>query len=97
MVTEVSFHCSRDAGDDTALYLPHGTYLMDDVTELFEFTNLGIVGDSATIVPPDGYDSVLFDVGRPGTATDFLIQDIEFDMRASDTGARALSLLQEVT
>lgn len=80
-------------GDDTLLYLPRGTYLLDRTIEIFEFEKFGIVGDRATIVPPEGYTRVLFDVGRPGRANDFIMEGITFDIRAPNTGPRPLSVL----
>jgi hypothetical protein len=81
------------AGDDTLLYLPPGRYLVDETVQIFEFDHLGIVGPKATIVPPDGSHQVLFDIGRPGRASGFRMEGIEFDITAPDTGPRPLSVL----
>jgi len=78
---------------DTLLYLPPGEYMMDDTVQFLEFDNVGIVGDNATIRPADGFDSVLFDIGRGDTGSNFLVENIEFDVRAEDTGPRPMSLL----
>lgn len=80
------------ADDDTLLVFPPGRYLMDDTVDIAEFTNLGIVGDDATIVPTDGFTAVLFHLGRPDLATDLLVEGLEFDIRAEGTGPRPLSI-----
>lgn len=77
-------------GDDTLLYLPEGRYLMEEPLAFREFTNLGIVGEGATIVPPENYSSVLFAIGQPGHARGFVFDGITFDFRAEETGARPL-------
>jgi hypothetical protein len=79
--------------DDTLVYLPQGEYLLDDVVQLLEFDRAGIVGDRATIRPADGYDSTLLDIGRPERGSNFLIEGVEFDVRAPQTGPRVMSLL----
>lgn len=81
-----------NAGDDTLLYLPAGTYLMDEILTVREFTNLGIVGDGARIVPEVGSDSILFDLGRAGRASDLLMEGLTFDISEPGTGPRPLSL-----
>lgn len=78
------------AEDDTLLYLPQGRYHLDEAFVLHEFTNVGIVGDDATIVPPEGYSDIMFAIGQPGTARGFLIDGITFDYRAEETGGRPL-------
>lgn len=80
---------------DTLLYFPAGEYLVDDTVEALEFTKLGLIGDEATIRPPDGADSVLFDIGRPERASAVYIEGLEFDVRAPDTGGRILSVLAD--
>src|SRR6056297_551579 len=73
---------------DTLVYLPQGEYLMDDAVQFLSFDNAGIVGDRATIRAADGYDSVLFDIGRADRGSNFLVEGIEFDIRAPQTGPR---------
>jgi len=80
----------ENAGDDTLLYLPEGRYTMDEPFELYEFEGLGIVGRGATVVPPEGFTDVLFDLGRPDEASGLLVEGIEFDISAEDTGPRPL-------
>lgn len=86
-------HLERHLADDTMVYLPAGRYRMDDTVRLLSFDNVGIVGDGAVIVPPDGFDSTLLDLGRPDRASNLLIEGITFDFRAPDTGSRPVSAL----
>ncbi|MXR39919.1 twin-arginine translocation signal domain-containing protein [Halobaculum sp. WSA2] len=86
-------HLERHLADDTMVYLPAGRYRMDDTVRLLSFDNVGIVGDGAVIVPPDGFDSTLFDLGRPGRASNLLFEGITFDFGAPDTGSRPVSAL----
>lgn len=79
--------------DDTLVYLPRGEYMLDDYVQFLEFDSAGIVGDRATIRPADGYDSVLFDIGRADTGSNFVVDGLEFDVRARRTGPRPMSLL----
>lgn len=81
--------------DDTLLYFPPGTYLVDGTVSLLEFEKLGILGDGATIVPPDGYENTLFDIGRSGRAHDVFVDGLTFDLTASDTGGRIMSVLAD--
>jgi len=84
----------RDSlSDDTLVFLPPGEYMMDDTVQFLDFENAGIVGNNATIRPADRFDSVLFDIGRADTGSDFLFEGIEFDVRAERTGPRPISLL----
>lgn len=83
-------YLERYAADDTLLYLPPGRYLMDEALKLDSFSNLGIVGERATIVPPEGYEDGLFIVTDEGGANGFLFEGLTFDFRAEDTGARPL-------
>ncbi len=71
-------------GDDTLLYFPQGRYLMDGLWMHERFTNLGIVGDGATIVPRDGYNDYLFVLGLPDAGSSgLLFEGFEFDFTAS--------------
>ncbi|NIR34701.1 MAG: hypothetical protein GWO04_19530, partial [Actinobacteria bacterium] len=58
-------HILEHAGDDTLLEFPPGRYRMDGPVSLPSFSNLGIVGQRATIVPSEGYTGVLFNLGDP--------------------------------
>jgi hypothetical protein len=81
------------AGRSVLFYFPPGRYLLDSTVRLPEFERLGIVGRDATIVPQEGDTSILFDIGRAGRASEFLMEGIEFDFRARNTGPRPLSAL----
>jgi len=82
---------ANQAGNDTLLYFPEGRYLMDGMWTLREFTNLGIVGDGATIVPRNGYTGYLFVLGYAHkSATDLLVEGLEFDFTADETNPRPL-------
>ncbi|MFC6990559.1 hypothetical protein ACFQH3_01390 [Haladaptatus sp. GCM10025707] len=85
---------TEHAGSNTALYFPHGRYLMDDIWELRAFENFGIVGNSAIIVPPAGYDRYLFNIGsiREPVATSFLFAGIRFDFSEPNTSPRPLQV-----
>ncbi|WP_336360121.1 hypothetical protein [Haladaptatus sp. ZSTT2] len=82
------------ASDDTVLYFPNGRYLMDDLWAFPAFSNFGIVGEAATIVPPEGYNRYLFNIGsiEEESGTDFLFENMQFDFRAKDTAPRPLQV-----
>jgi hypothetical protein len=79
--------------DDTLVFFPEGRYLLPDAWEVPGFTNLGFVGDGATIVPRDGFSGYLFTMGTPGHARDLLFDGLTFDFTAPDTGARPIQAL----
>ncbi|WP_313692499.1 twin-arginine translocation signal domain-containing protein [Halorarum halobium] len=79
--------------DDTLVYLPKGRYLVDDTVRHLSFDNVGLVGDGAVIVPPEGFDDPFFDFGRAGQASNLLIDGLAFDFRAADAGSRPVSAL----
>lgn len=81
---------SEHAGDDTLLVLPEGEYLMDGLWEFREFEHFGVLGEGATIRPPDGYSGYLFAIGLSDRALDLLFRGITFDITAPDTGIRPL-------
>lgn len=67
-------------GDDTLLVFPEGRYLMDGSWFVDEFSNLGIYGENATIVPPEGYqEPALFVLGGFAGATDLYVDGLHFD------------------
>jgi len=81
------------AGDDTLLYFPPGRYLMDDIWLYDSFTDLGLVGDDATIVPKQGYNDYLFVLGLPGKgASGLLFEGFDFDFRATETHPRPVQV-----
>ncbi|WP_232702070.1 hypothetical protein [Halobacterium wangiae] len=76
--------------DNQLLYLPPGRYQIDD-TMMFGgdgSKRLGLVGENATIVPPDGFESVLFGFGYPSPLSELLVEGLTFDCTARNTGAR---------
>ncbi|MFC7045280.1 right-handed parallel beta-helix repeat-containing protein [Halobacteriaceae archaeon GCM10025711] len=92
------------AGDDTLLWFPPGRYLMDEQFRLSGFTNFGLVGPDATIVPAR-MDSVsgnivsgeftgparLFKLGTyyaPGNG--LRVEGFTFDYTAPGIGLRAI-------
>lgn len=81
---------TEHAGDDTLLYFPEGEYLVDGFWEHREFEHFGILGDGATVRPPDGYSGYLFAFGLSNRAVDFLFKGITFDISAPDTGIRPI-------
>lgn len=80
------------AADDTLVYLPRGRYRIDDTWTYPAFENFGVVGDDATIEPPEGYADGIFEMGVPEEATSFLIDGVTFDFRAEETGGTPLNL-----
>lgn len=78
-------------GNDTLVYLPAGRYRIDRTVRQKSFVNLAIVGQQATIVPSSDFGSVFFDLGRPGEATDLLVEGVTFDFRAPGVGSRPVS------
>jgi len=76
--------------DNRLLYLPPGRY---HVTDTLMFggggsDRLGIVGENATIVPPDGLQGVMFGFGYPSTLSELLVEGLTFDCTAKNTGVR---------
>jgi hypothetical protein len=83
------------SGSDTLLYLPPGRYDLEDTWSFLEFERFGLVGRDATIVPPEGFDGTIFDIGEEGQATGFRFSGIEFDFTATSTGGRPLDVAVE--
>jgi hypothetical protein len=79
--------------DDTVAFFPEGRYLLPDTFEVPSFENVGLVGDGATFVPPDGYSSYLFALGHSGKASGLVFEGFTFDFTAADTGARPIQAL----
>ncbi|USZ68086.1 right-handed parallel beta-helix repeat-containing protein [Halorussus salilacus] len=59
--------------DDTMLYFPEGRYRLDQ-WEVTGYTNLGLVGDGAVLVPPEERYWLLF-----GELRDLLVEGFTFD------------------
>ncbi len=95
----VNRHIEKYAGDNTLLYFPPGRYLMDRQFRSTGFTNFGLVGNDATLVPANFYNFDgegkfnyrLFRLGTrydPGTNLEF--RNFTVDQTAEDTGIRVL-------
>ena len=75
--------------DGTLVYLPPGRYRLGR-TVRGGGGAVGMVGENATIVPPDGFDGTLFAFGYPEPLSEVLLEGVSFDYRAENTGARPL-------
>lgn len=80
----------REAGNDTLLYFPQGRYLLADTMKLHEFTNFGMVGRGATFTTPPAGMVLMFSIGIPGSASGFLFEGFEFDLRGVEQTPRPL-------
>ncbi|MFC7177445.1 hypothetical protein [Halosegnis marinus] len=78
------------AGDDTLLYLPEGTYLVDEPWQLDGFADVAVVGPDAVVVPPSRYAGTLFAVTD---GSGFRFEGVTFDFTAEGTGARPIGAL----
>lgn len=76
--------------DGTLIYLPEGRYRIDDSIAADGISRLGIVGDGATIVPPDGFDQTILGLGWPNPGNVLLVEGIDFDFSADETGGRPI-------
>lgn len=86
---ETADHFEEHLRDGTLVYLPPGRYELGRVVGV-EAGKVGIVGENATIVPPDGYNSTLFAFGYPDPLSEVFVQGLTFDYRAENTGARPM-------
>lgn len=70
------------ADDDTLVYFPAGTYRFESPWRFEGYSNLGVVGDRATLVPGDdlGYWTLAFDV------EDFHLEGFTLDHRGRNVG-----------
>jgi len=80
--------------DGNLVYLPPGRYQLGR-TVTVDAGSVGVVGENATIVPPDGFDSTLFAFGYPNPLSEVRIEGVTFDYRAENTGARPLYAMAE--
>lgn len=78
------------AADGRLLYLPPGRYRLEETWEFTEFDSFGLVSDGATIVPEEGFDDEVIELGAPGTASRLLVEGLQFDFRADRTGGRPI-------
>lgn len=69
------------AGDDTLFYFPPGRYRMTGNWNRDAFSNVGLVGDGATIRPVDEPHDTLFTLGQPNRASGVVIAGLDFDFR----------------
>jgi hypothetical protein len=76
------------ATDDTLVHLPPGRYAVSTSFSLGGDARLAIVGDDATIVPPDGFSDPIFALGYPESLRSLTVRGLTFDFTAADTGAR---------
>ena len=86
---------NEHVADRTLIYLPPGRYRMDRGLELPSFTNVGIVGKDATLVPPSGDNQFMFVFGKQtgGSAKGLLVQGLTFDVRGDGVGPFVLNVL----
>lgn len=82
-------------GDDTLFEFPSGRYRMDEQFRFTGFTNVGLVGEDATIVPASYHDfegpQRCFKLGTPDApGTELRFEGIDFDFTAAETGLRAV-------
>ena len=81
----------RHATDGTLLYLPSGEYRLEESFALAGAdTRIGLLGDGATIVPPQGNDQVLFGFGYPDPLASVRVRGLTFDFSAANTGGRPI-------
>lgn len=81
-----------DLGRDVLLYFPEGEYLLDGSWDLSTFDRLAMIGDGATLVPPDGYRGTLFYFGNERDTSSFRLEGVTFDFSADDTGPRPMNV-----
>ncbi len=77
-------------GAETLLYLPPGTYRLEGSVAADDASRIGLAGDDATVVPPDGNDDVLFGFGWSEPIDAAFCRGITFDFTAENTGGRPL-------
>ena len=80
----------RHATDGTLLYLPPGDYRIEETFTVSDGGRVGILGDGATIVPPDGFDSAVLGLGYPEPLTELFVRGLTFDYRTENTGGRPI-------
>jgi len=80
----------RHLGSGALLYLPRGRYRVDGDVTASGVERVGVLGDGAVVVPPDGFDQTLLGLGYPDAVGDLLFEGVTFDVGADDTGGRPL-------
>ncbi|WP_415381169.1 hypothetical protein [Halosimplex sp. TS25] len=81
-----------DLGPDTLLFFPEGRYLVDGGWDLSSFDRLALIGDGATLVPPDGYRGTMFYFAEERETSAVHIEGITFDFKTEDTGPRPMNV-----
>ena len=76
--------------DGRLLYLPSGTYRLAESIDVSDVRRVALVGDDATVVPPEGNDDVLFGFGWGSPVDAVFCRGITFDFTAPNTGGRPL-------
>lgn len=94
----------ENATDGNLLYLPSGRYHLENSFALGASARLGLFGDDAIIVPPEGYADNMFAFGYPEPMSEVFVRGVTFDYTAADTGGRPILakaddrvVLQDVT
>lgn len=80
------------AADNTMLYFPRGRYYLEDPWAFVDFSNFGLVGDEAVIVPEDGAHETFIGLGEAGRAEGLVLSGLTFDFRADRTGGRPVEV-----
>ncbi|XVH33564.1 hypothetical protein ACNS7O_18100 (plasmid) [Haloferacaceae archaeon DSL9] len=78
------------ATDGALLRFPSGRYLVDRTFVFRNFTNFGMVGENANILPRDGNDAYLFRFGSTDRPAALRFGGFHFDFSAPRTGGRAI-------
>ena len=87
----------KHRGNDTLIKFPEGRYAMDSQFRFTNFTNFGLVGYNATLVPANfhDFDGPQYRLFRLGTATypgrDLRFEGFRVDQTAPDTGIRVIN------
>jgi len=76
------------ATDGTLIHLPTGRYAVSTTFSLGSDARLAIVGEGATVVPPDGFSEPIFVLGYPEPMQSATVRGVTFDFTAADTGSR---------
>lgn len=79
-----------EIADRTALYFPRGEYRMETPLSAEGFRNVALVGNRALVRPPHAYTGSLFEFGTGSDAAGLRFEGIDFDLTASNTGARPI-------
>lgn len=78
--------------DGAVVYLPPGTYRMDDSWKAEGFERTGVVGVDATVVPDPGTETFLFSLDGRNHSEAIRIEGLSFDYGHAQAGSRMLHL-----